>query len=94
MAAPPRYATNPTAKALMKCSAWLVSPSWPKETAVTDVLVTGAGGFIGGHMVAALRRSGVGAIRAVDKEPLDTWHQRFDGVENVTADLKDFSACL
>jgi nucleoside-diphosphate-sugar epimerase len=31
-----------------------------------EILVTGAGGFIGGHLVAALRRSRPGAIRAVD----------------------------
>ena len=30
------------------------------------ILVTGTGDFIGGHLVAALRRQGSGPIRAVD----------------------------
>ena len=33
------------------------------------VLVTGAGGFIGGHLVAELRRRGHRHVRAVDVKP-------------------------
>src|ERR1700730_1123447 len=51
------------------------------------VVVTGAGGFIGGALVAALRQQGHHAIRAVDIKPLDEWYQRSDGVENVSLDL-------
>lgn len=58
-----------------------------------SVLVTGAGGFIGGHLVARLRHEGVDRIRAVDKTPLDEWYQRFDDVESVQADLQDADAC-
>lgn len=50
-------------------------------------VVAGGGGFIGGHLVAALRSSGQ-AVRAVDVKPLSEWHQVFDGVENIVADLK------
>ena len=50
-------------------------------------VVTGAGGFIGGHLVADLRRQRHGAIRAVDIKPLDQWYQRFDDVENLRLDL-------
>ena len=50
-------------------------------------VVTGAGGFIGGHLVADLRRQRRGPIRAVDIKPLDNWYQRFDDVENVRLDL-------
>jgi GDP-D-mannose 3', 5'-epimerase len=50
-------------------------------------VVAGAGGFIGGHLVAALKREGA-RIRAVDVKPLAEWYQVFDGVENVIADLK------
>jgi nucleoside-diphosphate-sugar epimerase len=57
------------------------------------VLVSGAGGFIGGHLVAALRRQGHQKLRAVDVKPAAEWHQRFDDVENVTLDLRDKSAC-
>lgn len=59
---------------------------------MTRVLVTGAGGFIGGHLVAALRRDGV-EVRGVDKVPLDQWHQRFDDVDNRVADLQELDAC-
>jgi nucleoside-diphosphate-sugar epimerase len=51
------------------------------------VVVTGAGGFIAGHMVADLRRQGYKRIRAVDIKPLEDWYQRFDDVENLSLDL-------
>jgi GDP-D-mannose 3', 5'-epimerase len=57
------------------------------------VVVTGAGGFIGGHLVAELRRRGHGRIRAVDIKPLGRWYQQHDDVENVSADLRDPAAC-
>jgi GDP-D-mannose 3', 5'-epimerase len=57
------------------------------------VLVCGAGGFIGGHLVADLRRQGVRNIRAVDIKPLDQWYQRFDDVENVVGDLALLDVC-
>jgi GDP-D-mannose 3', 5'-epimerase len=58
------------------------------------VVVCGAGGFIGGHLVRQLRRQGVSVIRAVDIKPLDTWHQRDDGVENLSLDLRDGRNCM
>ena len=57
------------------------------------VLVTGAGGFIGGHLVASLREEGYAHIRAVDAKPLEAWYQRFAGVENLRLDLSDRAAC-
>src|SRR5882762_1071967 len=51
------------------------------------IVVTGAGGFIGGNLIADLRRRGNTAIRAVDIKPLAEWYQRFDGVENLSLDL-------
>jgi GDP-D-mannose 3', 5'-epimerase len=60
---------------------------------MTSVLVTGAGGFIGGHLVARLREQGVEHIRGVDRVPVRDWHQRFDDVENRSADLQDMAAC-
>jgi nucleoside-diphosphate-sugar epimerase len=61
---------------------------------LTNVLVTGAGGFIGGHLVAALRqRSDVSSVRGVDRVPVDQWHQRFDDVDSRCADLQLLEAC-
>jgi nucleoside-diphosphate-sugar epimerase len=57
------------------------------------IVVTGAGGFIGGHLVAELLRRGHERVRAVDCKPLDDWHQIYDGVENVVADLRRRDAC-
>jgi nucleoside-diphosphate-sugar epimerase len=58
-----------------------------------DIVVCGAGGFIGGHLVAELRHLNAGALRAVDLKPADTWYQRFDDVENLSLDLRDRAAC-
>jgi nucleoside-diphosphate-sugar epimerase len=59
----------------------------------STILVAGAGGFIGGHLVADLVARGVTNIRAVDVKPFDQWYQVFDGAENVSADLKELEAC-
>jgi GDP-D-mannose 3', 5'-epimerase len=57
------------------------------------VLVAGAGGFIGGHLVAHLRNQGVSHIRAVDHKPIAEWYQVFPDVENMTLDLSAKPAC-
>jgi GDP-D-mannose 3', 5'-epimerase len=57
------------------------------------VLVAGAGGFIGGHLVRALRAQGFETIRAVDQKPLADWYQSFGDVENLTLDLKQRENC-
>ena len=57
------------------------------------VLVTGAGGFIGGHLVASLRKDGL-AVRAVDRKPLAEWYQRLDGVDNRHLDVSHEPACV
>jgi nucleoside-diphosphate-sugar epimerase len=57
------------------------------------VLVTGGGGFIGGHLVAELRERGFERVRSVDVKPLDEWYQVFDDVENLQLDLRLRDAC-
>jgi nucleoside-diphosphate-sugar epimerase len=56
------------------------------------ILVAGAGGFIGGHLVDRFLKEGA-RVRAVDKKPLDDWWQRHPGVENLVLDLQDLKAC-
>lgn len=58
------------------------------------VVVCGAGGFIGGHLVDALLKSGVNVVRAVDVKPLDEWYQTSDHVENLSLDLRDKDNCF
>jgi GDP-D-mannose 3', 5'-epimerase len=57
------------------------------------VVVCGAGGFIGGHLVKSLQEAGASQIRAVDVKTLDEWYQRTPGVENLSLDLKDKHNC-
>jgi nucleoside-diphosphate-sugar epimerase len=60
----------------------------------TDLIVVcGGGGFIGGHLVDALLRSGHTRIRCVDIKPQGEWYQRFDTVENLVLDLMDLANC-
>jgi GDP-D-mannose 3', 5'-epimerase len=57
------------------------------------ILVCGAGGFIGGHLVRSLQASSAQEIRAVDIKPLDEWYQKAAGVENLSLDLQDKGNC-
>lgn len=58
------------------------------------IVVCGAGGFIGGHLVGDLLRQGYTRIRAVDIKPLERWYQQWDDVENFgSLDLKELPAC-
>ena len=57
------------------------------------VVVTGAGGFIGGALVASLRQQGHKKIRAVDVKPLEHWYQRTPEVENLILDLNLKESC-
>jgi len=57
------------------------------------VMVAGAGGFIGGALVAELHRQGYQKIRAVDVKPFSEWYRLTDGVENVILDLNLKESC-
>jgi GDP-D-mannose 3', 5'-epimerase len=57
------------------------------------VVVCGAGGFIGGHLVKSLLDSGVEVIRAVDIKPTSDWYQVSSNTANVEADLKKIQNC-
>ena len=58
------------------------------------VVVCGAGGFIGGHLVKSLLENGAKVIKAVDVKPLDEWYQTSTGVKNLALDLKDKDNCM
>jgi GDP-D-mannose 3',5'-epimerase len=57
------------------------------------IVVCGGGGFVGGHLIAFLRRQGVSQIRSVDRKPLHEWYQYFPDVENVISDLQRPENC-
>jgi nucleoside-diphosphate-sugar epimerase len=58
------------------------------------VVVSGAGGFIGGHLVKSLLVSGAKVIRAVDVKPMKQWYQTSPAVTNLVLDLKDKDSCM
>ena len=52
------------------------------------VLVTGGGGFIGGHLVDRLLRDGRD-VRVVDVKPIEDWHQVHTSAVNVVTNCSD-----
>jgi len=56
------------------------------------VLVTGAGGFIGGHLVAYLTKKNF-QVRAVDVKPLSDWYGKSSSSENIQLDLSVIENC-
>jgi nucleoside-diphosphate-sugar epimerase len=57
------------------------------------VVVTGAGGFIGGWLTRHLLKQGFRRVRAVDLKPRGEWLQLCPEPENVVDDLRTYSAC-
>ena len=60
---------------------------------MNKILICGAGGFIGGHLVSHFLKQGHKNIRAVDIKPLNQWYQKFDSVENLQLDLEKEDNC-
>ena len=60
---------------------------------MNKILVCGAGGFIGGHLIADLRRQGHTNLRAVDRKPLAEWYQRFEDVEYFHLNMERLEDC-
>ena len=51
------------------------------------IVVAGAGGFIGGHLVKELIKKG-NSVRAVDLKPLNEWYQVSGDADNLILDLR------
>jgi len=60
---------------------------------MSKILVCGAGGFIGGHLVIRLMEEGHKLICA-DIKPKELWFQYFEKNKNFSLDLKDHNNCL
>jgi len=57
------------------------------------IVITGAGGFIGGALTRYFHDKGFARIRAVDKKPLPAWYQRVPDVESLSLDLSYRDNC-
>lgn len=57
------------------------------------IVVAGAGGFIGGHLVKYLRKETGCRVRAVDVKPFEDWYQRSEEAENLCLDLSEKESC-
>tara|TARA_A100001015_G_scaffold315825_1_gene428590 strand:+ start:2935 stop:3927 length:993 start_codon:yes stop_codon:yes gene_type:complete len=57
------------------------------------ILVAGAGGFIGGHLVKDLLAEGHELVCA-DLKPIEFWFQSFENCKNFSLDLKEYENCL
>ena len=60
---------------------------------MSKILVCGAGGFIGGHLVANLMSEGHTVVCA-DVKPIEYWFQSFDQNKNFSFDLKEYENCI
>ena len=60
---------------------------------IKNILVTGAGGFIGGHLIKKLLEDGYN-VTGADIKPLEYWFQKFEKVKNHSLDLNDYNKCL
>ena len=56
------------------------------------ILVAGAGGFIGGHLVKNLWRKD--DLVCADLKPIEYWFQSFEKCKNFSLDLKEYENCL
>ena len=58
-----------------------------------NILIAGAGGFIGGHLTKKLLDLGAN-VTAIDIKPLNLWFQKFNNSRNITSDLRLLGNCM
>jgi nucleoside-diphosphate-sugar epimerase len=58
------------------------------------LLVCGAGGFIGGHLVNTLFAQGAASVHAVDVKPIHEWYQKNPAADNRVLDLQLRDSCM
>src|SRR5271157_4238315 len=57
------------------------------------IVITGAGGFIGGNLALYFTKKGFTNLRAVDKKPLYEWYLHVPGVQNLCLDVSIDANC-
>jgi nucleoside-diphosphate-sugar epimerase len=57
------------------------------------IVITGAGGFIGGNLALYFKNKGFTRIRAVDKKPVYEWYLQVPDVENISVDVSNEDNC-
>src|SRR5579862_7532402 len=65
----------------------------PKLNRNDLIVITGAGGFIGGNLALYFKNKGFTRIRAVDKKPLYEWYLQVPDVENISLDVSNEDDC-
>ena len=58
------------------------------------ILICGAGGFIGGHLVNYYLQNSDNELVCADIKPEANWFQIFDKNKNFSLDLKNFESCM
>jgi GDP-D-mannose 3',5'-epimerase len=57
------------------------------------IVIAGAGGFIGGHLVADFLKRGFTNLHAIDIKPLKEWYQVFPQIKNTQRDMRLKESC-
>lgn len=60
---------------------------------MAKVLVTGGGGFIGGHLVKRLVEEG-NDVTAIDQKSFSDWYQQIPGVDMIRGDMGDWDTAV